>query len=180
MTSIDAWVEDGEIGCCRSVPPPGERWAAILVFDGEVTASDFQRLERLPSGVMRIAGPVEKRIVGPQRMAVVRCGPVHVVMYDPPDGEGLEGEGRLFEDNHFHYIDEDGCTRWSNEDECKRWKTTGTVRRLWVVPGNDGKYRDWPDDTGLLKGEPKEVAAIDPRWCGPNSWAARLEVEIDP
>jgi len=93
-----------------------------------------------------------------------------VFLRDPPDGEGLEGEGRLFEDNHFADID---------RFECQRWNTTGTVRRLCVVPGNDGKYRDWPDETGLLKGEPKEVAAIDPRWCGPHSWAARLEVEVD-
>lgn len=170
MTSIDAWVPDWEIGCCRSVPPPGERWEAILVFDGEVTSSHSQRLERLPSGVMQLAGPVEERIAGPERMAVVRCGSIHVFLHDPPDGKGLEGEGRLYEDNHFAYIDEDGF---------QRWKTTGTVRRLWVVPGNDGKYRDWPDGTGLLKGHPKEVAAIDPRWVGPHNWVARLEVEVD-
>ena len=104
-------------------------------------------------------------------MVILRCGPIQVFVADPPDGHGFEGEGRLYEDNHFDYMDEGGF---------ERWKTSGTVRRLWVVPGNDGKYRDWPDETGgLLKGDPKEVAAIDPRWVGPHSWEARLEVEVD-
>ena len=103
-------------------------------------------------------------------MAIVRCGPIYVFVHDPPEGEGLEGEGRLYEDNHFHYIDEDGF---------ERWKATGTVRRLWVVPGNSGDYRDWPDETGLLRGDPKEVPTIDPRWVGPHNWEARIEVEVD-
>lgn len=171
MTSIDAWVTDWEIGCCRSVPPLGERWEAVLVFEGDLTVSGSERLERLPSGAVRLAGPVEERIDGPERMEVIRCGLVHVFVHDPPEGEGLEGEGRLYEDNHFAYMGEDGF---------ERWKTSGTVRRLWVVPGNDGKYRDWPDESGgLLKGDPKEVAAIDPRWVGPHLWEARLEVEVD-
>jgi len=148
----------------------GERWEALLVFEGGLTASRSERLERLPSGAVRLAGAVEARISGPERMGVIRCGPLHVFVPDPPEGDGLEGEGRLYEDNHFAYIDEDGF---------HRWKATGTARRLWVVPGNDGKYADWPDDTGLLKGDPTEVAAIDPRWVGPHHWEVRVEVEVD-
>lgn len=172
MTSIDAWVGDWEIGCCRSVPSLGERWSALLVFDGDVKPSVGERLERLPSGVMRLAGPVEERLPGSGKaMAILRCGPVHVFVHDPPEGEGFEGEGRLYEDNHFDYIDEAGF---------EQWKATGTVRRLWVVPGNGGNYRDWPDATGgLLMGEAKQVPAIDPGWVGPHDWEARIEVEID-
>lgn len=174
MTSIDAWVSDWEIGCCRSVPLAGEQWAALLVYDGNLTesASATEQLERIPSGAIRLAGPVAQRISGRgQSVAILRCGPINVFVHDPPEGEALEGEGRLYEDNHFDYIDEEGLDRW---------KVTGTVRRLWVVPRNDGKYRDWPDGTGgLLQGDPKEVPNIDPRWVGPHHWEARIEVEID-
>lgn len=141
--------------------------------DGDLAASaGAERLERLPSGVMGLAGPVVQRLYGPgQSMAIVRCGPIYVFVHDAPDADGLEGESRLHEDNHFDYIDEDGF---------ERWKATGTVRRLWVVPGNDGDYRDWPDATGgLLQGDPKEVPSIDPRWVGPHHWDARIEVEVD-
>lgn len=140
------------------------------MFDGELAASRSERFERLPSGGVRLAGPVEERIEGLQRMAIIQCGSVHVFVRDPPEGDGLEGEGRIYEDSHFSYIDEDGF---------QRWKATGTVRRLWVVPGSGGEHFDWPDETGVLKGDPSEVAAIDPRWVGPHHWEARLEVEID-
>ena len=172
MTSLDAWVDDWEIGCCRSVPPPGEPWSAILVFSGVLVPSGSVRLDRLPSGDMQFGGPVVERFHGAgQAMAILRCGPVHVFVTDPTDGDGFEGEGRLYDDNHVDYMD---------QADLERWKTSGTIRRLWVVPGNDGEYRDWPDETGgLLKGDPKEVAAIDPRWVGPHPWEARLEVEVD-
>lgn len=104
-------------------------------------------------------------------MAMLRCGLIHVFVHDPPEGEGLEGEGRLYEDNHFDYIDEDGF---------ERWKATGTVRRLWVVPGNLREDVDCPDVAdGLLRGDPKEVPRIDPRWVGPLDWEARIEIEVD-
>lgn len=171
MTSIDAWVADWEIGCCRSVPEPGQRWGAVLVFDGDVTASGAERLERLPTGATGLAGRVQQRLPGPNGMAILRCGPIHVFLHGALEGDGFEGEGRLYEDNHFDYMDEVGF---------ERWKVTGTVRRLWVVPGNGGDYQDWPDATGgLLQGEPKEVAAIDPRWIGPHDWEARIEIEVD-
>jgi len=35
VTSIDAWATHWEIGCCGSVPPPGETWSAVLVFSGD-------------------------------------------------------------------------------------------------------------------------------------------------
>jgi hypothetical protein len=77
-------------------------------------------------------------------MAVLRCGHVHVFVNDPPDGDGFEGEGRLYEDNHFDYVDDAGF---------QRWKTSGTVRRLWVVPDNRGEEGESPDvDEGLLRG----------------------------
>lgn len=172
MTSIDAWVEDWEIGCCRSVPSPGERWSAVLLFNGELALSAERRLERLPSGAARFAGPVVQRIAGSgQAMAILQCGQVHVFVHDPPEGDGFEGEGRLCEDNHFDYMDEAGF---------ERWRTSGTVRRLWVVPGPPGDDEDWLGvDNELLRGDPKEVPSIDPRWVGPLHWDARVEVEVD-
>lgn len=155
MTSIDAWVADWEIGCCRSVPAPGERWSAVLVFDGGVTPSAAERIERLPSGAVRLAGPVEQRLSGEGVvMAVPRCGPIYVFVHDPPEGERFEGEGRLYEDNHFDYIDEAAY---------ERWKATGRVRRLWVVPGNRDADSDWPDVAdGLLRGVRKRFRASIP------------------
>lgn len=172
MTSIDAWVEDWEVGCCRSVPSPGERWSAVLVFSGGLAPSAARQLERLASGAVRLAGPVVERFVGSgQAMAILQCGQVHVVVHDPPEGDGFEGEGRLYEDNHFDYMDEAGF---------ESWRTSGTVRRLWVVPGPAGDEEDWPGVDGeLLRGDPKEVSSIDPRWVGPLHWEARVEVELD-
>lgn len=98
--SIDVWVANWEIGCCRSIPAPGEPWNAVLVFGGGLTDSPAERLERLSAGDMRIAGPVQERFSGSgEGMAVLRCGPVHVFVPGVAQGQGFEGEGRVDEPN---------------------------------------------------------------------------------
>lgn len=72
---------------------PARRWGAVLVFDGDVTTSGAERLERLPSGATRLAGRVQQRLSGPNGMAILRCGPIYVFIHDAPEGDGFEGEG---------------------------------------------------------------------------------------
>lgn len=63
--------------------------------DLAASAGGAERLERLPSGVMRLAGPVVQRLYAPgQSIAIVRCGPIYVFVHDAPDATGglLQGD----------------------------------------------------------------------------------------
>ncbi|MDQ6927563.1 MAG: hypothetical protein M3159_02730 [Actinomycetota bacterium] len=135
MTSIDVWIADWEIGCCRNVPGVGEAWSAVLTFEQATTpgTSSEVSLERLDDGLTSFAGPVVGRVgyMDAVDVAVVGCDGFHLFIQNAPVGDHLRGAGRLYEDNHFMYIDEAGF---------ERWKAEGVVRRLWMV---------WEDGEGV-------------------------------
>lgn len=169
LTIMSVWISDWEVGCCRDVPRPGEAWTALLALEGTPAPASDEQFVPNEDGSVAVAGQVVHHTGPPHNAAILRAGPVHVVVFDAPGDPVLGAAGRLYEDNHFDYV---------SEAEAERWSAAGTVRRLFVVR----KVLAADPATGVRtvvdEEPPHEVELIDPHWVGAEHWDALVEVEI--
>jgi hypothetical protein len=175
---IPVRIANWEVQCCqrRSV---GDTWVGIVGVDGQVTALDEAGLapgdERWlveSDDTALVVGNVE-RVIGRTYwggvLALVRSKGLRVVVAGAPERGGIAAVGRLWENAHPGYVE--------NDEGLEPFANAGTIQRVQEVEEitRDAGNRVW---LTTAEGRRFDHASTDAIESG-DGWLARFEVKLE-